>query len=107
MKINPKMMEKAMKQLGIKSEELAAEEVIIKTTDRQIVITNPQVTRVNMGGQESFQVSGEISESPLKKFSDDDVKMVIEQTGATAGEAEKALEETGDIASAILKLRPR
>ena len=54
MKINPKMLEKAMKQMGIKSEEILAEEVIIKTGDKELVILNPQVTRINMGGQESL-----------------------------------------------------
>ena len=105
MKINPKMMEKAMKQMGIKSEEILAEEVIIKTPEKEIIIKNPQVTKINMGGQESFQIAGEISERTSEKFSQDDIKMIMEQTGATEQEAEKALEETGDIAEAIIKLK--
>ena len=105
MKLNPKMMEKAMKQLGIKSEEIMATEVVIKTAEKEIIITNPQVTRINMGGQESFQITGELSERSASKFSEEDVKMVMDQTGVTKEQAEKALEETGDIAEAILRLK--
>ncbi len=54
MKINPKQLEKAMKQMGVKSEEIPADEVIIKSQDKEIVISNPQVQKVNMMGQESF-----------------------------------------------------
>ena len=105
MKINPKMMEKAMKQMGIKSEEILAEEVIIKTSEKEIVISNPQITKINMAGQESFQIAGEISERSSEKFSQEDIKLIIEQTGASEEDSKQALEETGDIAAAILKLK--
>ena len=105
MKINPKMLEQAMKKMGIKSEEIPAEEVIIKTAEKELVVLNPQVTRVNMGGQESFQITGEITERSASRFSEEDLKIIIEQTGVTKEEASKALEETGDIADAILKLK--
>ncbi len=105
MKINPKQIEQAMKKMGIKSEEIIAEEVVIKTPEKDLVISNPQVTRINMGGQESLQITGEIVERYRSKFSEDDIKIIIEQTGVTKQEAAKALEETGDIAAAILKLK--
>ena len=107
MKINPKMLEKAMKQMGIKSEEIQANEVVIKCPDKEIVISNPQISKVNMAGQESFQISGEVSEKSSEKFSEDDIKLIIEQTGVSEEEAKKTLEETGDIASAIIKLKQR
>ena len=105
MKLNPKQIEKAMKKMGIQSQEIEAEEVVIKTVDKEIVISSPQVARVNMMGQDTFQVSGEVSERSLEKFSPEDVKMVVEQTGCTEEDARKTLEETGDIAEAILKLK--
>ena len=105
MKINPKMMEQAMKKMGIKSEEILAEEVIIKTPDKDFVISNPQVTKIQMGGQESFQITGTLEELPRSKFSEEDLKIIMEQTGVTKEQAAKALEETGDIATAILKLK--
>ena len=41
--MNPKDVQRAMKKLGIKQEEIEANEVIIKTNDKEIVIQNPQV----------------------------------------------------------------
>ena len=62
MKINPKQLEKAMKQMGVKSEDIPADEVIIRSAGKEIVISNPTVTKVNMMGQDSFQISGSVSE---------------------------------------------
>ncbi len=105
MKINPKQIEQAMKKMGIKQEEIPADEVVIKSGDKELVISNPQVMRVNMMGQESFQITGEVSERSTERFSHDDIKLIMEQTGSTEEQAKAALEETGDIASAILKLK--
>lgn len=104
--INPKQLQKAMKQLGVKQEEIDASEVIIKCPDKEIVIRNPNVAKVNMMGQESFQISGDVEERGLEKFTDDDVETVMNQTGKNEKEARKALEECdGDLAEAILKLK--
>ncbi|MBW1838922.1 MAG: nascent polypeptide-associated complex protein [Deltaproteobacteria bacterium] len=105
MKINPKQLEKMAKQMGIQTAEIEAEEVIIKTKKGEIIITNPQVSKVNMMGQDTFQISGDIEERDSSEFSEEDLRLVIEQTGATPEEAAEALEETGDIAQAILKLK--
>ncbi|MCK4335848.1 MAG: nascent polypeptide-associated complex protein, partial [Candidatus Aenigmarchaeota archaeon] len=64
MKINPKQMERMMKQMGMQMSQIDAEEVIIKTPDKEIVISNPQVSKVKAMGQETFQITGEISERP-------------------------------------------
>ncbi|HLG23368.1 MAG TPA: nascent polypeptide-associated complex protein [Candidatus Nanoarchaeia archaeon] len=107
--MNPREMQKAMKRLGIKQEEIEAELVIIKTKGNDIIVKNPQVSRVNMMGQETLQISGEITEQEVDsspKISDEDVKMVIEQTGCTKFEAMDALTESrGDLAAAIMKLQ--
>jgi len=105
MKVNPKQMEKMMKQMGMQTQEIDAEEVVIKAKDRNIVISNPQVTRVKMMGQDTFQIAGQVSEQPLEKFSAEDVRMVMQQTGATETDAKAALEETGDLAEAIMRLK--
>jgi len=104
MKLNQRQIEKAMKRMGIQQQEIQAEEVIIKTKDKDIVISNPQVAKVNMMGQDTFQVSGEISERPTG-LSKEDIKMVMDQTGASEEEARKTMEETQDIAESILKLK--
>ena len=60
--MNPRKMQQMMKRMGIQQVEIPATEVIIKTEDKEIVITEPSVSKVNMMGQETFQVSGQINE---------------------------------------------
>ncbi|MCA9485723.1 MAG: nascent polypeptide-associated complex protein [Nanoarchaeota archaeon] len=85
-------------------EEIPAEEVIIKTSEKTITISNPNVQKITMQGQESFQITGDVSESEAEKFSEEDIKLIIEKTSCSEEEARTALEETGDIAEAIMKL---
>ena len=101
--MNPKKMQGLMKQMGINQEEIDAERVIIESSGKRIIVDNPSVVKISMQGQESFQVSGDVSEEE-SGFSEDDVKMVAEKTGKSEDEARKALEESGDIAQAILSL---
>ena len=106
--MNPREMQKAMKRLGIRQEEIDAELVIIRTANKDLVIKNPQVSRVNMMGQESIQVVGEITEVEKSEnaVSEDDISTVISQTNCTKEEAADALEESsGNLAEAILKLQ--
>lgn len=105
MRINPRQMEKMMKRMGMQTVPIEAEEVVIKGSDKDIVITDPQVTRVNVMGTDTFQITGNVEERSAERFSEDDVRMVMEKSGATAEQARAALEETGDIASAILRLK--
>ena len=104
MKINPKQLEKMAKKMGIQSTQIKAEEVIIKTQDSDILIHNPQVSKVNMMGQETFQISGEIEERDRSGFSADDIELVAEKAGVTEEEAKDALERFGGIAEAIVGL---
>ena len=103
--MNKRQMEKMMKQMGIKSDEIPAERVTIHCKDKDLVIESPQVTKVSMGGQETYQVIGEAKEKQKKMFSNEDVNMIVQQTGASMEEARKALEETNDIAEAIVKIK--
>ncbi len=103
--IGAKQMEKMMKQMGIKQEAVDADEVIIRSKDKEIVISSPNVTRIKMGGKDSFQIIGDVSERKKENFSDDDVKMIVGQTGASEEEAKKILKETNDIAETIMKLK--
>jgi nascent polypeptide-associated complex subunit alpha len=92
-----------MKQLGISQEPVEADRVIIETKDKQIIIDEPQVVKIKMSGQESFQISGKISEKT--GISEEDIKTVMEKTGCQKEEAAKALEDSqGDLAEAILGL---
>ena len=105
MRINQRQLERAMKQMGMHTKQIDAEEVIIRTHDKDIVISDPSVTLMNAMGQESYQIVGAAEERSREKFVDDDVKMVMDKTGADEEDARKALNEAGDIAGAILKLK--
>ena len=102
--MNPRQMQKAMAKMGMKQEEIDAIEVVIKTSDKNLVIRNPQVVKVKMMGQESLQITGNIEEEI--SISEDDVNTVAEQTNKSKEEAREALEECGgDLAEAIMKLQ--
>ena len=105
--VNRRQAEQLMKQMGIKSEDIAAEEVIIKTRDKNIIITNPQVSKINMLGKDTFQVMGDVKEGPKEiDVAEEDIKTVMEHVMVSKDKAREALENTGgDIARAIMELQ--
>ena len=104
--MNPKDLQKAMKKLGIKQEEIEATEVIIKCPDKDLIIRNPQVSKVNAMGQETIQIVGDIEEVSAARFSEDDVKTVAEQAKVSEAKAREVLEKNnGDLAKSILELQ--
>ncbi|MBD3387829.1 MAG: nascent polypeptide-associated complex protein [Candidatus Altiarchaeales archaeon] len=107
--MNPKQMKKMMKKMGIKTDEIDAEQVIIKCVDRDIIIDNPSVVKTVIQGQEMFQVQGDVREAAAEEdveISQEDVDMVKSQTGASDEKAIAALEKSGgDLAQAILDLQ--
>lgn len=102
--INPREMEKMMKKLGMKQENIDAEEVIISCKHKKIIVKNPQVTKINMMGQESLQITGDMEEHEVEGFTDEDIHIIMNQTGCTREKAKEALELKKDIAEAILYL---
>ena len=99
--INPKQMQKVMQQLNLKQETIEADEVIIRGK-KNYIIRNPEVTKINMMGQEVLQVSGNLEEY----YNEDDIKIIMEQTNVSRDKAIKALKENNnDLASAILSLK--
>jgi nascent polypeptide-associated complex subunit alpha len=102
--LNPKKMQALMKQMGINQEEIDAKRVIIEKEDGRTIIENPSVVKINMQGQESWQISGDAREEEAG-IREEDINLVSEKTGKSKEDSKKALEETkGDIAEAILKL---
>jgi len=97
-------MEQMLKKLGMKMDNIPANKVIIKSDSGDITIEAPQVIKTTMKGQVVFQVSGNVKE---QAFSDEDVKLVMEQSGVEDKEKIKqALKETnGDIVEAIMRLK--
>ena len=108
MKMDNRNTRRMMDRLGINMKEISnVEEVIIKTPDKEMHITNASMSEVNAQGQRVFQVMGDVEEVEVerKTFSEEDVLLVQQQTGATKERAMAALEETdGEVARAILKL---
>jgi nascent polypeptide-associated complex subunit alpha len=116
MKINPRQMQKAMKQMGIKQNEIEdVVEVIIRTKTNEIVIKGAEVVAVEMGGQKSYQISGTESiraltsdgeaPAPAVTFEASDIELVMSQTGCDREKAIEALTATdGQPAEAILKI---
>jgi nascent polypeptide-associated complex subunit alpha len=111
--INPRQMKQMMQRMGIQQEDIDAYEVVIKCKDENIVIKNPNVQKVNMGGQKSYQISGEEEvesididdDSAMVEITEDDINTVAQQANVGKEEAKKALEESeGDIAKAIMEL---
>lgn len=102
--MDPQQINKMMKSMGIKSRNLTSSKVTIECEDGNIVIKDPTVTEIEMQGQKTYQIAGKISKE--EKISEEDLKMVMEQTGSDEEKARKTLEEcNGDIAEAILKLK--
>lgn len=110
-----KQMEKTMKKMGMKMEELEdVEEVVITLKDKEIVIKNAEVSIMNAMGQETYQVVGKAEErikgsgdeeASNENISDEDIELVASQTGKSKQEAEEALIKTGgDLAEAIMRL---
>lgn len=116
--VNPKKLNAMMRQMGIEMEDIDdVEEVIIRTADREIVISPAEVSKITQSGQSSWQVIGTVSMRPRKaaapepsapagpKFTEEDVDLVASQANVSKDEARKALEACdGEPAEAILKL---
>jgi len=107
--LNSRQAQAMMRKMGIQQVEVDATEVIIKCPDKEIVIQNPQVSKVNMMGQETFQVIGEPQERSISsepEINEDDIKTVMQQTGATEEKARESIKENnGDLAKTIMSLK--
>ncbi len=98
-----------MRKLGIAQQEIEATEVIIRCPDRDLIIRNPQVAKVNMMGQDTLQINGEIEEiekDTTPDLNEEDIKTVMQQAEVDKETATEALKLTkGDIAEAIMGLK--
>ena len=107
--MNARKMAHMMRKMSIAQEEIDATQVIIKCSDREIIINSPSVSKVKAMGQETFQISGEIEEKEFNtapEITSEDIKTVAEQANVSEEEAKEALENAdGDIAKAILDLK--
>ncbi len=112
-RISPREAKRMMQRMGLSMDAIPdVEQVIIKTSSKEILIENPEVAVVDIQGQKMFQVAGgKITEKAVERkltIPEEDVKLVADQTGKSLEEARRALEECeGDLAKAILLLQSK
>ncbi len=102
-------MERQMKKMGMKMEDLdGVREVIIRFDEKELIIDNPSVSLMNVMGQETYQIDGKAREVELEyeiEIPEEDIEMVANSAGVSKDDAKAALEECkGDLAEAIMKL---
>jgi len=112
-RISPRETKRMMQRMGMSMDAVPdVEQVIIKTSGKEITIEEPEVAILEVQGQKIFQVAGgKISEKVTERkltFPEEDVRLVADQTGKSIEEARKTLEECGgDLAKAILLLQSK
>ncbi|PVX27080.1 MAG: nascent polypeptide-associated complex protein [Candidatus Bathyarchaeum sp.] len=112
-RMNPRNTKRMMQRMGMNMAEMPdVQEVIFKTSDKEIVVENAQVAVLEMQGQKIFQVTGQVNERALETeaaaltIPEEDVQLVADQTGKSLEDAQRALESSdGDLAKAILLLQ--
>jgi nascent polypeptide-associated complex subunit alpha len=108
MKMDNRQARRMMERMGINQKEIPdVEEVIIKTSTKEIHVKNGSVAEVNFQGNRIFQVMGEVEEVEVEKksFNEEDVVLVQQQASVNREKAIAALEESdGEVARAILRL---
>jgi nascent polypeptide-associated complex subunit alpha len=108
MKLDDRKTRRMMDRMGINMKEIDdVEEVVIKTSSKEIHIHDAQVSEVIAQGNRIFQVMGEVEEveRERKKFSDEDILLVQQQANVAKEKAVAALEQSdGEVAKAILLL---
>ncbi len=126
-RVNERQMKMMMKRLGMTSEPIEnVEEVIIRTRDQEHVLKDPEVTLLTVQGVRTYQVVGEAQIRPRSATRasadgeipataagpggppEEDIQLVVDQTGVSRSEAIAALESAGGApAEAILTVLSR
>ena len=98
-----------LERMGLDMKQIPdVKEVIIRTSSKDLVIREANVSEINAKDMRVFQVMGsdvEEIEREKPKFTEEDVLLVAQQAGVSKERASVALEESdGDLAQAILQL---
>ncbi len=110
---SPRLMRRMLKRMGMEMAPLeGVQEVILRLPGKQVVMEDPEVFVLDVGGLRIYQViPGSVREEPLAEVGErpvipeEDVQLVAQQAGVSLEEARAALEKTGgDLAKAILLL---
>jgi nascent polypeptide-associated complex subunit alpha len=105
--MNPSQVQGMMKKMGIAQVELPVKKVIFEMSDgNKLVIDDPNVLKISMQGQVTYQVSGVAHEESGQSFSEEDISIVMDKTGKSKKEVIDSLKENdGDIAQTIMALK--
>jgi nascent polypeptide-associated complex subunit alpha len=109
-KVNPREANRMMQRMGMQVQQLdEVTKVIMESPTKRIIIDNPEVATVTVQGQTIYQVGGgTVREEGIGGGSDDDVKLVASQAGASIEQATNALRQSnGDLAQAIILLKQK
>ncbi len=126
---NQRQMERMMRRLGMKSEELPdVDEVIVRTRTQEHVFRGPEVTVLTIQGVRTYQVVGtpevrprttggtvapgsastSVAPSAPTGPPEEDIRLVMEQANVSREEAVEALFQSGGApAEAILRILSR
>ena len=114
--MSPRDTRRIMQRMGLSMDAMQdVQQVVFKTSTKEIVVEEAEVAVLNLKGQKVFQVTGgKISERALATeegklmIPEEDVRLVADQTGKSVEEAKQALEASGgDLAKAILLLQTK
>jgi len=98
-------MQQMMKQMGVDMEEINADKVEVHVGDKKMVFNSPEISKIDAQGQEMFQLQGNYTEEQKDTGpEEDDIELVMEKTEASREEAEQALENSDDVAEAVMEL---
>ena len=119
-RVNPRQMKQAMRKMGISTEEINdVQEIIILTKTKEYVFKEAEVSIMTVQGQKTFQIVGEPEVRPRSAATskpgasapveeglpEEDIALVMGQTGSTREKAVEALKATdGQPAEAILMI---
>ena len=84
--MNSRQMKQMMRQMGMQQVDVEAVRVVIETPEKNIVFDNLRSRKVNMMGQDTWQLTGNFHEEAKDtsaEISDEDVNTVVEQTGVS------------------------
>lgn len=114
--MSPRETKRLMKRMGLSMDAIPdVQQVIFRTSTKEIIIDDPEVAIMSVQGQKMYQVTGGkttekalAAEEAKRTIPEEDIRLVADQTGKSVEEAKQALEESGgDLAKAILLLQTK
>lgn len=103
-KTQEEKIQNLMKRFNINIERIPAKEVVIKTENKKIIISSPEVMKTKLMGRDVYQITGELIEAP--SIGEDDIVLVMKKTGRDRETVVQKLEElNNDLVRAIMELK--